>query len=328
MNPAELRAFLDELEKIAISSHRLRMSKTRSGRRPMSVDTMLRKEKEGSFYKEAYTLSDIAAGLGLASAAGAGLGALGAGEGERSEAAVRGGLGTLVGSSLGGLGGAIAGGGHLKYVVPAALGGGVLGHLLSRKQEGSEKEHWGRAAGVGAGVGGLTGLGMAGLSIRDALRDRAASPPMTLGRALEHMRRNASSYDTEASVLEGAKRLVEADLAHHAAIPRRIAGVTAQIGAGGMALGALGALGAYGAYRGAKRLLKGRGEKTAGLIDSAYGGHGYSNESTASPGPQVGKPASGKKKPGDSPSLDEPSSYPKIEQVQTNQSTTAPYRMM
>jgi hypothetical protein len=68
--------------------------------------------------------------------------------------------------------------------------------------------------------------------------------------------------------------------------------------------------------------------KDAGLIDSAYGGHGYSQESTASPGPQVGKPASGKRKAGDAPSLDEPSSYPKTEQVQTNQSTTAPYRMM
>ncbi len=68
--------------------------------------------------------------------------------------------------------------------------------------------------------------------------------------------------------------------------------------------------------------------KDAGLIDSAFGGHGYSQESTASPGPQVGKPAQGKVKKNDVPSLDEPYTYPKTEQVQTNQSTTAPYRGM
>lgn len=46
--------FLDELEKIAISRHRLRVSQSRKGRRPMRVDTLLRKEKDGTLYKTAY----------------------------------------------------------------------------------------------------------------------------------------------------------------------------------------------------------------------------------------------------------------------------------
>lgn len=44
-------AFIDELEKIAASATLLRHSKSRSGRRPMSVHTLLRKEKDSEIYK-------------------------------------------------------------------------------------------------------------------------------------------------------------------------------------------------------------------------------------------------------------------------------------
>jgi len=44
-------AFFEEFEKISASRERLNMSKSRSGRRPMSVATLLRKENEGTLYK-------------------------------------------------------------------------------------------------------------------------------------------------------------------------------------------------------------------------------------------------------------------------------------
>jgi hypothetical protein len=44
-------AFLDELEKIAASSKLLRHGKSRIGKRPMRVSTLLRKDKEGEIYK-------------------------------------------------------------------------------------------------------------------------------------------------------------------------------------------------------------------------------------------------------------------------------------
>lgn len=46
-------AFLDELRKIAAAKARMTVPQTRKGRRPMRVDTMLRKEKDGSLFKEA-----------------------------------------------------------------------------------------------------------------------------------------------------------------------------------------------------------------------------------------------------------------------------------
>lgn len=52
-------AFLDELEKISASSQMMRGSQSRSGRRPMRVSTLLRKEKEGTLYKHS---ADLAAG--------------------------------------------------------------------------------------------------------------------------------------------------------------------------------------------------------------------------------------------------------------------------
>ncbi len=49
----------DAMEKMAVSKGRLRVAKSRKGRRPMSVTTYLRKEKEGTLYKEADTPSYI-----------------------------------------------------------------------------------------------------------------------------------------------------------------------------------------------------------------------------------------------------------------------------
>jgi len=46
-------AFLDELEKIAICRSRMTVAQSRKGRRPMHVDTLLKKEKEGTLYKKA-----------------------------------------------------------------------------------------------------------------------------------------------------------------------------------------------------------------------------------------------------------------------------------
>lgn len=45
-------AFFDELEKIAVSKHRLSVAQARQGRRPMTVSTLLKKEKEGTLYKK------------------------------------------------------------------------------------------------------------------------------------------------------------------------------------------------------------------------------------------------------------------------------------
>lgn len=45
-------AFLDELEKIAVSSDRLRVvAQGRKGRRPISVSTFLKKDKDGTLFK-------------------------------------------------------------------------------------------------------------------------------------------------------------------------------------------------------------------------------------------------------------------------------------
>lgn len=51
-------ALLDELQKIAAAKARMTVPQTRKGRRPMRVDTMLRKEKDGSLYKQAETNRD------------------------------------------------------------------------------------------------------------------------------------------------------------------------------------------------------------------------------------------------------------------------------
>lgn len=48
------QSFLDELEKIAASGHRLAVPKTRVGRRSMRVTTMLKKDGEGTLFKHAW----------------------------------------------------------------------------------------------------------------------------------------------------------------------------------------------------------------------------------------------------------------------------------
>jgi hypothetical protein len=46
-------AFFDELEKIAISRERLRVvAHERKGRRPIRIDTFLKKDKEGTLFKK------------------------------------------------------------------------------------------------------------------------------------------------------------------------------------------------------------------------------------------------------------------------------------
>jgi hypothetical protein len=54
MNPTTCAALLDELSKIAAARTRMTVPQSRKGRRPMRVDTMLRKEKDGSLFKQAY----------------------------------------------------------------------------------------------------------------------------------------------------------------------------------------------------------------------------------------------------------------------------------
>ena len=244
MNPVALHAMLDELEKIAISQHRLKHPKVRKWRRSMSVSTWIAKEKDGSLYKDA-----------------------------------------------------------------------------EATPEPKDKAQWGRATGIGAGVGGLASAGTIGAFLPGALRDYRQFHADGLAQAV----REALSYGAHPDAIIDMQIRAAKDLALNVkGEMRKVPWYLGGVGLAGALTGAGLGLGAYGAYRGIKHLVNKK--KTAGLIDSAFGGHGYSQESTASPGPQVGKPASGKKKPGDSPSLDEPSSYPKTEQTQTNQSTTAPYR--
>lgn len=46
------RAFTDELMKLAASKSQFALAQSRAGRRPMSVDTLLKKEKEGTLYRK------------------------------------------------------------------------------------------------------------------------------------------------------------------------------------------------------------------------------------------------------------------------------------
>jgi hypothetical protein len=57
-----LAGFLDELEKISSSHGRMRVPKERKGRRPMTVTTLLRKEKDGTLFKDAYVADVRASG--------------------------------------------------------------------------------------------------------------------------------------------------------------------------------------------------------------------------------------------------------------------------
>ena len=51
-------AFVDELEKVSVSHGQWSISKARSGRRSMSVETMLRKDKDGTLVKKADLVDD------------------------------------------------------------------------------------------------------------------------------------------------------------------------------------------------------------------------------------------------------------------------------
>lgn len=60
MEPTIYHSMTDELTKIAASRGRMTVPQSRSGRRPMRVDTLLRKEKDGSLYKAADLAQDMA----------------------------------------------------------------------------------------------------------------------------------------------------------------------------------------------------------------------------------------------------------------------------
>lgn len=62
MNRVTQAALLDELHKIAASRGRMTVAQSRAGKRPMSVETLLRKEKDGSLFKEGMTQAEIEAG--------------------------------------------------------------------------------------------------------------------------------------------------------------------------------------------------------------------------------------------------------------------------
>lgn len=59
MEPQQLVGFLDELEKISAAHGRMRLSKSRSGRRPISVSRLLKKEKDGTLWKGASLLEAL-----------------------------------------------------------------------------------------------------------------------------------------------------------------------------------------------------------------------------------------------------------------------------
>lgn len=59
MEALTYRSMTNELEKISASKSRMTVPQSRSGRRSMRVDTMLRKEKEGSLYKQASMADEL-----------------------------------------------------------------------------------------------------------------------------------------------------------------------------------------------------------------------------------------------------------------------------
>ena len=52
VDPVTFQAFADETQKIAAASGLMRVAKTRAGKRPLKVSTLLRKENEGSLWKK------------------------------------------------------------------------------------------------------------------------------------------------------------------------------------------------------------------------------------------------------------------------------------
>lgn len=55
-------AFIEELLKVASSRGRMAVAQSRSGRRPMRVETMLKKEKDGSLFKQSMTQAELESG--------------------------------------------------------------------------------------------------------------------------------------------------------------------------------------------------------------------------------------------------------------------------
>ncbi len=255
-------AFLDELQKIAASKGRMRVSQSRSGRRSMRVDTMLRKEKEGSLFKD----TKIAAAYGTNSK---GFKLQGKTEVQGIPVAIENRRGSVRegknddGSSW-----------KTKFKVP-------YGYIEGTKGADGEE--------IDAYVG----------------PDKSSTKAFVV-----HQKQENGKYD-EDTVMLGFKSKAEAKKAirAHYDDAKYIGDVV------GMGLSKL------------RELLDGANGSKLTKISSASTGftaHGaFPNDSLARPGPQVGKPAQGKKKKGDVPSRDEPETYPKTEQVQTNQSTTA-----
>jgi hypothetical protein len=238
-------AFLDELYKVAASKGRMRVSQSRSGRRPMRVSTMLRKEKEGSLYKDTKLAHKL-----------------------QGKTDVRG-IPIAIENAKGSVRKGVDEDGHkwrTKYKVP-------YGYIEGTK--GADNEE------IDAYVGGF----------RDADEVHVV-----------HQKKEDGSYD-EDTVMLGFKDKAHAKktIHEHYDDPKHIGSIST-------------------VPMDRFREMLGKGKKLSKI--SAVQGPSV-NDSVTQPEPQVGKPASGKKKPGDVPSRDEPSSRPKVESTQTNQATTA-----
>lgn len=59
MNPHTLSAFVDELSKIAFAESRMAIPHEREGRRPISVDKLLDRDKHGKLYKKADSQGNV-----------------------------------------------------------------------------------------------------------------------------------------------------------------------------------------------------------------------------------------------------------------------------
>jgi hypothetical protein len=249
-------AFLDELHKIAASRGRMRVPQSRSGRRPMRVDTMLKKEKDGSLFKD----TKIAAAFGTNSA----------GYKLQGKTDVRG-----IPIAIENRKGSVREGTNddgtkwkTKYKVPYGYIEGTKG------ADGDE---------IDAYVGG----------------DRDADEVYVV-----RQKDDKGKYD-EDTVMLGFRSKAKAKKAilDHYDDPKYIGRIMTV---------------ALDRFR--EMLGKANGKK---LTKIAVHQGSDQHDSLARPAPQVGKPAKRKKKVGDVPDLDNPEDYPKTEQVQTNQATTA-----
>lgn len=249
-------AFLDELHKIAASKGRMRVSKSRSGRRSMRVSTLLRKEKDGSLYKD----TKIASALGTNS------------EGFKLQGKtdVRG--------------------------IPVAIENRKGSVRKGKNDDGSEwktkyKVPYGYIEGTKGADGDEIDAYVGG--------DRDADEVYVV-----HQKDDKGKYD-EDTVMLGFRSKAKARKAilDHYDDPKYVGSISTV---------------AMDRFR--DMLGKAKGKKLV-KMSAIQGAH--QSDSVGYPSPQVGKPARAKRKPGDVPSRDDPSTYPKTEQSQTNQSTTA-----